>query len=236
MAVYINSIYIYIYVYHQYIVSMLNIDTCHHNGRFWTNFISVSCRSWSRDPERVVVGKNVSWIDFWMRIPTIPSDLSSLPTYWASDALDFAEKIGLRTGTRWNKVNKCATIILELWNPGIRTQQRRPNLIVLCLLNWIDFVFAAISVFSFDLPCPEGVQYVLVIPSAVPVSSCGRRLRLWMSRDADVWTKRLAAKVGFPYDTSLMFFWEFYSMGMPMFAGHPEWYKVALWFFNHKLI
>lgn len=46
----------------------------------------------------------------------------------------------------------------------------------------------------------------------------------------------LAAKVGFPYDTSLMFFWEFYSMGMPMFAGHPEWYKVAynvaLWFFR----
>lgn len=42
--------------------------------------------------------------------------------------------------------------------------------------------------------------------------------------------------MGFPYDTSLMFFWEFYSMGMPMFARHPEWYKVAynvaLWFFR----
>lgn len=31
-----------------------------------------------------------------------------------------------------------------------------------------------------------------------------------------------AAQVGFPYDTSLMFFWEFYSMGMPMFAGRPD--------------
>ena len=28
-------------------------------------------------------------------------------------------------------------------------------------------------------------------------------------------------KVGFPYDTSLMFFWEFYSMNMPSFAGVP---------------
>ena len=25
-------------------------------------------------------------------------------------------------------------------------------------------------------------------------------------------------KVGFPYDTSLMFFWEFYSMNMPTFV------------------
>ena len=29
----------------------------------------------------------------------------------------------------------------------------------------------------------------------------------------------MMTEVGFPYDTSLMFFWEFYSMNMPMFVG-----------------
>lgn len=33
------------------------------------------------------------------------------------------------------------------------------------------------------------------------------------------------AVVGFPYDTSLMFFWEFYSMGMPMFVPFDLWHR-----------
>eukprot|EP00913_Durusdinium_trenchii_P017645 g16584.t1 len=32
------------------------------------------------------------------------------------------------------------------------------------------------------------------------------------------------AVVGFPYDTSLMFFWEFYSMNMPMFVPFDLWH------------
>ncbi|CAJ1351401.1 unnamed protein product, partial [Effrenium voratum] len=32
------------------------------------------------------------------------------------------------------------------------------------------------------------------------------------------------AVVGFPYDTSLMFFWEFYSMNMPMFVPFQLWH------------
>ena len=34
---------------------------------------------------------------------------------------------------------------------------------------------------------------------------------------------RYRAVVGFPYDTSLMFFWEFYSMGMPIFVPMQLW-------------
>ena len=87
-------------------------------------------------------------------------------------------------------------------------------------------IFLTLKVYNMSLSYQALSQYRAV----VCVSG------LWMSREADVWTTRLAAKVGFPYDTSLMFFWEFYSMGMPMFARHPEWYKVAynvaLWFFR----
>merc|ERR1711957_1003504 len=32
------------------------------------------------------------------------------------------------------------------------------------------------------------------------------------------------ALINFPYDTSLMLFWEFYSMGMPMFVPFQLWH------------
>jgi len=171
MAVCINSIYHqYISVYGQY-AAYRHMPEVSQLSFLDKQIISVSRRSWSRDPELVVVGKNVSWIDFGMRIPTIRSDLFSSPTYCASDALDFA--IGL-TGTKWTNVPRSSL------NFGTEESAlNRGGPISLFCAFWIHLicVFAAISVFSFDLSYVEGVQYVLVIPSAVPVSSRGLRLR-----------------------------------------------------------
>ena len=47
-----------------------------------------------------------------------------------------------------------------------------------------------------------------------------------MSRSISQWT----TEVGFPYDTSLMFFWEFYSMNMPTFAPLSEVCKSTVLF------
>ena len=64
----------------------------------------------------------------------------------------------------------------------------------------------------------EGVQRIPVIPVAVRIPRRGTFLNGNRPQPVLPSHSSTGIKVGFPYDTSLMFFWEFYSMNMPFFA------------------